>query len=77
MISVAPSNGPAATRTPAAERVLLAGIDLFFESGFLATTIRDVTSRCGLTPAAFYNHFESKESLLATIVYVTFVPAEY
>jgi AcrR family transcriptional regulator len=68
MISVAASNGPAATRTPAAERVLLAGIDLFFESGFLATTIRDVTSRCGLTPAAFYNHFESKESLLGTIV---------
>jgi AcrR family transcriptional regulator len=55
-------------RSPASERVLVAGTKLFADSGFLATSIRDVTAECGLTSAAFYNHFESKESLLYTIV---------
>lgn len=64
-----PADEPAVpTRTAASERVLAAGIDLFFEVGFPATTIRDLTARCGLTAAAFYNHFESKEALLYTIV---------
>jgi AcrR family transcriptional regulator len=54
--------------SPALERVLAAGIDLFYESGFLATTIRAITGACGLTAPAYYNHFESKEALLYTII---------
>jgi AcrR family transcriptional regulator len=45
-----------------------AGIALFSDAGYLATTIRDLTGACGLTPPAFYNHFESKEALLYEIV---------
>jgi AcrR family transcriptional regulator len=55
-------------RTTASARVMEAGVLRFSEIGFMATTIRDITSMCGLTPAAFYNHFESKEALLYTIV---------
>jgi AcrR family transcriptional regulator len=57
-----------AGRTAASERVLASGIQLFSSVGFLATTIRELTASCGLTAAAFYNHFESKEALLHTII---------
>jgi AcrR family transcriptional regulator len=54
--------------SPAARNVLAAGIALFSDAGYLATTIRDLTGACGLTPPSFYNHFESKEALLYEIV---------
>lgn len=47
---------------------MAAAVDLFAERGFLATTIRDITGACGVTAAAFYNHFDSKEALLYAIV---------
>jgi AcrR family transcriptional regulator len=55
-------------RTAASERVLASGVQLFSSVGFLATTIRELTASCGITAAAFYNHFESKEALLYTII---------
>lgn len=54
--------------TPAARKVVDAGVELFAQVGFLATTIRDLTRSCGLTAPSFYNHFESKEALLYDIV---------
>jgi AcrR family transcriptional regulator len=55
--------------SPAARRVLDAAIDLFASQGFERTTIRDITSACGLTSAAaFYYHFESKDWLLHYIL---------
>jgi TetR/AcrR family transcriptional regulator, cholesterol catabolism regulator len=54
--------------TPAARKVVDAGVELFARVGFLATTIRDLTKLCGLTAPSFYNHFESKEALLFDIV---------
>jgi AcrR family transcriptional regulator len=55
--------------SPAARRVLDAAIDLFASQGFERTTIRDITSACGLTSAAaFYYHFESKDWLLHHIL---------
>ena len=54
--------------TPAATRVLGAGIELFARIGFLATTVRDLTKLCGITAPSFYNHFGSKEGLLHDIV---------
>jgi AcrR family transcriptional regulator len=55
--------------SPSARRVLDAAIDLFASQGFERTTIRDITSACGLTSAAaFYYHFESKDWLLHHIL---------
>lgn len=54
--------------TPAARKVVDAGVELFAQVGFLATTIRDLTRSCGITAPSFYNHFESKEALLYDIV---------
>jgi TetR/AcrR family transcriptional regulator, cholesterol catabolism regulator len=45
-----------------------AAIELFYERGALATTVRDITHACGLTPGALYNHFASKDQLLYLIV---------
>lgn len=45
-----------------------AAIELFYERGALATTVRDITHACGLTPGALYNHFASKDQLLYLVV---------
>src|SRR5260370_3863304 len=45
-----------------------AAIDLFYARGALATTVREITGACGLTPGALYNHFSSKDHLLYVLV---------
>jgi len=45
-----------------------AAIELFYAQGALATTVREITGACGLTPGALYNHFSSKEHLLYVLV---------
>ena len=53
---------------PAAARRLLTGaVDAFAERGFQATTTRDIASRAGMSPAALYVHYPSKERLLFEI----------
>jgi AcrR family transcriptional regulator len=54
--------------TPPAEAIEAAAFDLFARQGFQVTTVRDVMHACGLTQGALYNHFSSKEELLATII---------
>jgi AcrR family transcriptional regulator len=49
---------------------------LFERQGFRTTTMREITSACGITPAAFYNHFPSKDELLLSIVLSTFADLE-
>jgi TetR/AcrR family transcriptional regulator, cholesterol catabolism regulator len=49
-------------------RLAEAAIELFYERGALATTVRDITHACGLTPGALYNHFASKDQLLYLVV---------
>ena len=42
--------------------------DLFAERGFNGTTLQDVADTMGLTRAAVYHYFDSKEVLLTTLV---------
>jgi TetR/AcrR family transcriptional regulator, cholesterol catabolism regulator len=49
-------------------KIAEAAIDLFYARGAAATTVRDITSACGLTPGALYNHFASKDQLLYVLV---------
>ncbi len=51
-----------------ARRLLEAAGELFYDKGAEATTIREITAACGVTPGAFYNHFASKEELLFVLV---------
>jgi len=50
------------------KRIRDEALGLFYRQGFRATTMREITGACGLTPAAFYNHFASKDELLLDIV---------
>lgn len=52
----------------AARRVLATAAALFLERGAAGTSVRDVTTACGLSPGAMYNHFSSKDDLLFTLV---------
>lgn len=49
-------------------RMFLAAAEAFAERGFHATSTRDIAARAGLSPAAVYVHFSSKEELLFQII---------
>jgi TetR/AcrR family transcriptional regulator, cholesterol catabolism regulator len=54
--------------SPLQRKLAEAAIDLFYAQGALATTVREITGACGLTPGALYNHFASKDHLLYVLV---------
>ncbi|MER5442116.1 TetR/AcrR family transcriptional regulator [Streptomyces sp. NPDC002790] len=59
---------PWADVTPdAARRLLVAAVQAFAERGYHATTTRDIASRAGMSPAALYIHYKTKEELLLKI----------
>ncbi len=49
-------------------RIAEAAIALFSSQGAPATSVREITAACGLTPGALYNHFASKDQLLYVLV---------
>jgi len=49
------------------QSIIDAGVALFHEHGYHATSVRDVVERAGITKGAFYHHFENKETLLRVI----------
>src|SRR5260370_37851594 len=49
-------------------RLAEAAIELFSSQGAAATTVREITAACGLSPGALYNHFTSKDQLLYVLV---------
>jgi AcrR family transcriptional regulator len=56
--------------TPTRQRLLEAGMRLFAERGFRATTVGDIEAAAGLQPrrGALYKHFRSKQALLEAAV---------
>lgn len=51
----------------AARRLLIAAVEAFAERGYHATTTRDIAGRAGMSPAALYIHYRTKEDLLHRI----------
>jgi AcrR family transcriptional regulator len=49
------------------QAIELAARKLFAERGFHGTTLGDITSAAGKSPAAFYRYFADKEDLLAAL----------
>ncbi len=62
---------PAETLTPKGRQtrqaIEQAARKLFAERGFHGTTLADITSAAGKSPAAFYRYFADKEDLLAAL----------
>src|SRR5437660_5443162 len=56
--------------TPTRQRLLEAGMRLFAERGFRATSVGDIEEAVGLEPrrGALYKHFRSKQALLEAAV---------
>lgn len=50
------------------EEIIETAIELFYEHGYHKASIRDITERMGLTKAAIYYHFNSKEEILFDII---------
>ncbi|MFF3248077.1 TetR/AcrR family transcriptional regulator [Streptomyces sp. NPDC002870] len=51
----------------AAKKLLVAAVGAFAERGYHATTTRDIAGRAGMSPAALYIHYKTKEELLHRI----------
>ncbi|MEV1292647.1 TetR/AcrR family transcriptional regulator [Pseudonocardia sp. NPDC049635] len=52
---------------PVARTLLTSAVHCFAKRGFTGTTTRDVSTGAGLSPAALYVHFRSKEDVLFEI----------
>lgn len=50
------------------DQIVAAALTLFFERGFHGTSVRDIMEVTGLRPSALYNHFPSKDALLAEVI---------
>lgn len=48
-------------------RILDAALELFTEHSYAGTAVRDIAERLGMTKAALYYHFASKEALLIAL----------
>jgi AcrR family transcriptional regulator len=59
---------PPSTSVVTRDRILDVAEALFAERGFAGTSMRDLASAAGLTPASFYNHFEGKDALYAAVL---------
>ena len=63
--AVPPSSGG---RSAGAQRVLDAALELFTAHGFEGTSLQDIADRLGVTKAAVYYHFHTKDELLRALV---------
>lgn len=51
------------------QEILQIASEQFLQSGYLAATLRDIASRCGLEVSSIYSHFSSKEAILREICF--------
>lgn len=52
-----------AQNAPMRDRLIAAGLDLFYQHGFHAVGLDRILEQVGTTKTTFYNHFESKDEL--------------
>lgn len=62
-----PWSGPTDEVPESSRRMMLAAAGAFADRGYHATTTRDIATRVGLSPAALYVHYPSKQALLGQI----------
>ena len=62
--------------TDTRERAVAVALELFTAQGFEQTSLREVAERLGITKAALYYHFNSKEQLFAAVMESMLVPVD-
>ena len=50
------------------ERILRTALELFAQNGYLGTSMNDIAGQLGITKAALYKHYASKQEILDKIV---------
>jgi AcrR family transcriptional regulator len=50
------------------QELLQIAADLFADRGYAATTVRDIADAAGILSGSLYHHFDSKESMIDTIL---------
>src|SRR5579862_6661940 len=65
--SGAPAEAPATEPGGTRERILDVALDRFVEQGFDGTSLREIAEALGITKAALYYHFESKDDILMAL----------
>lgn len=50
------------------EKILEEALKLFAQSGYMGTSMNDIASRLGVTKAALYKHYKSKQEILDSII---------
>jgi len=55
-------------RTDTRERALRVALELFAQQGYTVTSLREIAERLGVTKAALYFHFRTKEEILTAIL---------
>ncbi len=58
----------ARTRTDTRARIQQVAVELFTENGYDGTSLREIAERLGVTKAALYYHFKSKEDIIGSLV---------
>jgi AcrR family transcriptional regulator len=66
-IATADPSSDGTARVGTRERILDAALDLFIEKGFDKTSLREIAEQLGVTKAALYYHFASKEDILMAL----------
>ncbi|WP_163508888.1 TetR/AcrR family transcriptional regulator [Fodinicola acaciae] len=56
-----------ATRSGTRQRIQQVALELFGEYGYDKTSLREIAERLGVTKAALYYHFKSKEAIVASV----------
>ncbi len=50
------------------DRILSVALDLFTDEGYDKVSLREVAEKVGVSEAALYYHFSSKEEILKTLI---------
>lgn len=59
---------PVSTSQPTSERILEVALELFSEHGFDGSSLQQIADRLGVTKAALYYHYRSKDDILRALV---------
>jgi AcrR family transcriptional regulator len=67
VVGVEPESRPTPEPSDTRQRILDVALTLFTEQGYDGTSLREIAEKLGVTKAALYYHFESKDDILLAL----------